>query len=165
MLQCVSVTGLQFLNNEGSALYSIESKANHSCIPNAQAAFPHSNHNLHLVALRDIQCGKFDLFQFKAICSRQSYAFCSIDSMKQVKRFAFHIWTIACCHEVVIHGRKSCAKTTCSHAHVKSVRSKKVIQMSQATKKMSKTMMITTWTRIKTIRLILNLSKELNKIV
>lgn len=52
------VTGLQFLNNEGSALYSIESKANHSCMPNAQASFPHSNHTLHLVALKDIQCGK-----------------------------------------------------------------------------------------------------------
>lgn len=56
--QLEEVTGLQFLNNEGSALYSIESKANHSCIPNAQATFPHSNHNLHLVATRDIQCGK-----------------------------------------------------------------------------------------------------------
>lgn len=55
----ISVTGLQFLNNEGSALYSIESKANHSCIPNAQATFPHANHRLHLVAIRDVQCGMF----------------------------------------------------------------------------------------------------------
>lgn len=55
----VLVTGLQFLNNEGSALYSIESKSNHSCTPNAQATFPNSNHNLHLVATEDIQCGKF----------------------------------------------------------------------------------------------------------
>lgn len=54
----IAVTGLQFLNNEGSALYPIESKANHSCVPNAQATFPHSNHKLHLVAIRDIQCGK-----------------------------------------------------------------------------------------------------------
>lgn len=52
-----SVTGLQFLNNEGSALYSIESKANHSCVPNAQAKFPKSNDVVHLIATRDIQCG------------------------------------------------------------------------------------------------------------
>lgn len=53
-----TVTGLQFLNNEGSALYSIESKANHSCVPNAQASFPHSNHVLHLITLRHIRAGK-----------------------------------------------------------------------------------------------------------
>lgn len=53
----LTVTGLQFLNNEGSALYSIESKANHSCIPNAQATFPYSNHVLKLIAIQDIQPG------------------------------------------------------------------------------------------------------------
>lgn len=52
------MTGLQFLNNEGSALYSIESKANHSCVPNAQATFPHSNHVVQLIATRDISCGE-----------------------------------------------------------------------------------------------------------
>ncbi|XP_055317017.1 histone-lysine N-trimethyltransferase SMYD5 [Sitodiplosis mosellana] len=51
-------TGLEWLNIEGSALYSIGSKANHSCVPNAQTSFPHSNHNLHLKAIRDIQCGE-----------------------------------------------------------------------------------------------------------
>lgn len=55
--QLEEVTGLEFLNNEGSALYSVESKANHSCVPNTQATFPDSNHNLHLIALRDIRCG------------------------------------------------------------------------------------------------------------
>lgn len=61
------VTGLQFLNNEGSALYSIESKANHSCIPNAQATFPHSNHCLHLVATCDIQCGNFNKYNINIV--------------------------------------------------------------------------------------------------
>ena len=56
--QMDEVTGLQFLNNEGSALYPIESKANHSCLPNAQASFPHSNHVLRLVALKDIAVGE-----------------------------------------------------------------------------------------------------------
>lgn len=55
--QLEAVTGLQFLNNEGSALYPIESKANHSCIPNAQATFPYSNHVLKLIAIQDIQPG------------------------------------------------------------------------------------------------------------
>lgn len=53
------MTGVAFLNNEGSALYSVQSKANHSCIPNVQASFPASNHVLHLVALKDIAVGEF----------------------------------------------------------------------------------------------------------
>lgn len=51
--------GLQVFNNEGSAFYLIGKNAKHSCSPNAQATFPNSNHNLHLVAIRDIQCGEF----------------------------------------------------------------------------------------------------------
>lgn len=50
-------TGLQFLNNEGSALYSTQSKINHSCVPNAQPTFPHSDHTLALTALEDIEAG------------------------------------------------------------------------------------------------------------
>lgn len=56
-LNSITVTGLQFLNNEGSALYSTQSKINHSCVPNAQATFPHSDHTLALVALSDIAAG------------------------------------------------------------------------------------------------------------
>lgn len=44
----------QFLNNEGSGLYSLQSKINHSCSPNAEVRFPHSNSVLQVVALRDI---------------------------------------------------------------------------------------------------------------
>jgi len=33
----------EFLNNEGSGLYQIQSKLNHSCVPNAQSSFPYSN--------------------------------------------------------------------------------------------------------------------------
>lgn len=125
-----AVTGLQFLNNEGSALYSIESKANHSCIPNAQATFPQSNHNLHLIALRDIQCGKF-CWQISSF--EQQITSCV--SFEQAKRFAFHIWTIVCSAEVVIHGKRSCAKITCLIVHARSVRSRKTIQMLQATRR------------------------------
>ena len=35
--------GLQFLNNEGAGLYALHSKANHSCDPNAEVAFPFNN--------------------------------------------------------------------------------------------------------------------------
>lgn len=52
------MTGIDFLNNEGSALYSTQSKANHSCTPNVQATFPESNHVLHLVALKAIAAGE-----------------------------------------------------------------------------------------------------------
>jgi hypothetical protein len=45
----------EFLNNEGSGLYEIQSKINHSCLPNAEIKFPKSNHVVEVVALRDIQ--------------------------------------------------------------------------------------------------------------
>lgn len=44
-----------FLNNEGSALYIRQSKINHSCSPNAECRFPHSNNVLVLTATRDIK--------------------------------------------------------------------------------------------------------------
>lgn len=47
-------TAGQFLNNEGSGLYSLQSKINHSCSPNAEIRFPHSNHILQVVALKPI---------------------------------------------------------------------------------------------------------------
>lgn len=43
-----------FLNNEGSGLYTIQSKINHSCQPNAEVTFDESNSELQVVALRDI---------------------------------------------------------------------------------------------------------------
>lgn len=39
-------------------MYSVQSKANHSCVPNAQVTFPQSNHILHLIAFRDIEIGQ-----------------------------------------------------------------------------------------------------------
>lgn len=48
----------EFLNNEGSALYAVQSAANHSCAPNSVATFPHSNHTLVLVANRDLEEGE-----------------------------------------------------------------------------------------------------------
>ncbi|XP_053670061.1 histone-lysine N-trimethyltransferase SMYD5 [Anopheles nili] len=47
-----------FLNNEGSALYIMQSKVNHSCAPNAESVFPYSNHVLALKATRDIEPGE-----------------------------------------------------------------------------------------------------------
>lgn len=46
-----------FLNNEGSALYSLQSACNHSCNPNAQPNFLHNNFRLSMVALKDIFAG------------------------------------------------------------------------------------------------------------
>lgn len=47
-----------FLNNEGVGLYILQSACNHSCTPNAEPSFLHSNHKLSLVALKDIQEGE-----------------------------------------------------------------------------------------------------------
>ncbi|XP_065157340.1 histone-lysine N-trimethyltransferase SMYD5 [Atheta coriaria] len=46
-----------FLNNEGVALYSLQSTCNHSCNPNAEPTFVHNNNRLSLVALKDIEEG------------------------------------------------------------------------------------------------------------
>lgn len=56
--QLDNVSGMQFINNEGSALYGTQSKINHSCRPNAQPTFPYSDHTMVLEALRDIAAGE-----------------------------------------------------------------------------------------------------------
>lgn len=48
----------EFLNNEGSGLYTLQSKINHSCIPNAQSSFPYSNDIVVLKAITSIQSGE-----------------------------------------------------------------------------------------------------------
>uniref|UniRef100_A0A1A9WRS9 Protein-lysine N-trimethyltransferase SMYD5 n=1 Tax=Glossina brevipalpis TaxID=37001 RepID=A0A1A9WRS9_9MUSC len=48
----------EFLNNEGSGLYLLQSKINHSCLPNAVATFPYSNDIVVLKALQTIQVGE-----------------------------------------------------------------------------------------------------------
>lgn len=48
----------EFLNNEGVALYSLQSTCNHSCSPNAEPKFLHNNHRLSLVATQDIEEGE-----------------------------------------------------------------------------------------------------------
>uniref|UniRef100_A0A0K8TT51 Protein-lysine N-trimethyltransferase SMYD5 n=1 Tax=Tabanus bromius TaxID=304241 RepID=A0A0K8TT51_TABBR len=47
-----------FLNTEGSGLYILQSKINHSCVPNAESSFPYSNDILVLKALRNILPGE-----------------------------------------------------------------------------------------------------------
>jgi SET and MYND domain-containing protein 5 len=47
-----------FLNNEGSALYALQSKINHSCSPNAEIRFPYSNHVLAVAATKPIAPGE-----------------------------------------------------------------------------------------------------------
>uniref|UniRef100_A0A1Q3F3A4 Putative histone tail methylase n=1 Tax=Culex tarsalis TaxID=7177 RepID=A0A1Q3F3A4_CULTA len=47
-----------FLNNEGSALYSLQSKVNHSCAPNAECQFPYSNNMLALTTVQEIAAGE-----------------------------------------------------------------------------------------------------------
>ena len=50
--------GLQFMNNEGTGLYALHSKANHSCSPNAEVAFPFNNNELVLNVTRPIEPGE-----------------------------------------------------------------------------------------------------------
>ena len=56
--------GLQFLNSEGTGLYTLHSKANHSCSPNAEVAFPFNNNELVLNAIRSIEPGEEILIRY-----------------------------------------------------------------------------------------------------
>ena len=47
-----------FLNNEGSGLYTVQSSANHSCKPNSQPTFPYANSTLVLVAMQDLKANE-----------------------------------------------------------------------------------------------------------
>jgi hypothetical protein len=47
-----------FLDNEGSALYPIQSWVNHSCVANTEVKFPYRNHIVGLVATKDIELGE-----------------------------------------------------------------------------------------------------------
>lgn len=51
------VVGLDFLDNEGSALFQEHSSINHSCFPNAASIF-NGNHVLRLIAIRTIEPGE-----------------------------------------------------------------------------------------------------------
>ncbi|CAG0919945.1 unnamed protein product [Notodromas monacha] len=50
-------TGLEFINVEGSGLYEIHSRINHSCEPNAEVRFQLGCHTLTVVTLSDIRQG------------------------------------------------------------------------------------------------------------
>ncbi|XP_023722899.2 SET and MYND domain-containing protein 5 [Cryptotermes secundus] len=58
-----------FLNNEGSALYALQSVCNHSCDPNATPTFPHSNFQLAMCAVRDIAPGDEILISYLDECA------------------------------------------------------------------------------------------------
>lgn len=58
-----------FLNNEGVALFQMQSACNHSCIPNAEPRFLHNNSRLSLVALKDIEPGEEICISYLDECS------------------------------------------------------------------------------------------------
>lgn len=60
-----------FLNNEGVALFSLQSACNHSCVPNAEPTYLHNNSQLSLVALRDIEAGEEICISYLDECNLQ----------------------------------------------------------------------------------------------
>lgn len=70
----------QFLNNEGSGLYLLQSKLNHSCQPNSEIRFEKSNSTLQVYALRSISANEEITISYLDECqldrsrhSRQKY--------------------------------------------------------------------------------------------
>jgi SET domain-containing protein len=46
------------MDNEGVALYPLQSWVNHSCVPNCEVKFPEKNHRVGLIATKDIEIGE-----------------------------------------------------------------------------------------------------------
>ncbi|CAH0391452.1 unnamed protein product [Bemisia tabaci] len=64
-----------FLNNEGSALYSLESSINHSCVPNAEPCFLHNNFMITVKAVKNISPGEEICISYldECVTSRRRY--------------------------------------------------------------------------------------------
>lgn len=60
-----------FLNNEGVALFTLQSACNHSCKPNAEPTYLHNNSRLSLVALHDIEAGEEIFISYLDECNLQ----------------------------------------------------------------------------------------------
>lgn len=58
-----------FLDNEGSALYALQSACNHSCEPNVKAHFLKNNFTLSMLAVRDINAGEEILVSYLDDCT------------------------------------------------------------------------------------------------
>lgn len=58
-----------FLDNEGSALYTLQSACNHSCEPNVKAYFLNNNFRLSMLAERDIKAGEELLVSYLDECT------------------------------------------------------------------------------------------------
>lgn len=63
-------TSGSFINNEGVAIFSLQSTCNHSCIPNAEPEYLHNSSRLTLVALKDIQAGEEICISYLEECDR-----------------------------------------------------------------------------------------------
>lgn len=59
-----------FLNNEGSALFAVQSACNHSCEPNSISSFPFSNHIVALVASKDLEEGEEIFISYLDECAQ-----------------------------------------------------------------------------------------------
>ncbi|XP_039257819.2 protein-lysine N-trimethyltransferase SMYD5-like [Styela clava] len=57
-----------FLNCEGVGLYKLQSSCNHSCDPNAEIAFEHSDHKLTLRAMKPIPSGSEIFISYLGDC-------------------------------------------------------------------------------------------------
>lgn len=66
----IDVQSGSFINNEGVALYLLQSTCNHNCLPNAEPTYLHNNSRLCLIALRDIQAGEEICISYLDECDR-----------------------------------------------------------------------------------------------
>ncbi|XP_065219217.1 histone-lysine N-trimethyltransferase SMYD5 [Planococcus citri] len=60
-----------FISNEGSGLYVVQSCINHSCAANAKITFPFNNNRLALVAKREIMPGEEIFINYLDKCARK----------------------------------------------------------------------------------------------
>ncbi len=64
-----SHAGTQFMDNEGSGLYFLQSHLNHSCLPNAVVEFPFNSHELVVNAKKAIAPGEQIVISYLDECA------------------------------------------------------------------------------------------------
>jgi len=90
---CIADVG-HFMDNEGSALYPLQSLVNHSCVANTVVKFPDRNHVVGLVASEDIAEGEEITISYLDLKDLARSRYSRNKFLKYVPRSGFYICKI-----------------------------------------------------------------------
>lgn len=85
-----------FLNNEGVALFQLQSTCNHSCNPNAEPTYLHNNSRLSLVALKNIDADEEICISYLDDCMLERSRYSRQKELKENYLF------VCCCEKCIL---------------------------------------------------------------